>query len=73
LYVDSFEELKHNLSFLETFIYFHTGRYDNVELNISASLPVVHFPTLQKNVDLMVLWKLKEPKARLNINLRETL
>ena len=68
--IENFEELKQSLSFVETFLYFDTINFDSVNLNISARLPTIHFTTLQKSFDLMIFWKLREPKEKININLR---
>jgi|GEM_PF-5386005 len=80
LYIENIEQLKRTLSFLETFIYFDSPHlladgisreYDKVEVKISVRLPFIYVPSIEKNMDLMVLWRLTEPTARINVYLEE--
>jgi uncharacterized protein (UPF0248 family) len=44
--------------------------WGEVSIKIEAELPRVNFEQLDKEVDLMVLWKHKKPSARANADLR---
>ena len=68
---DNFSELKGMLSNVDTMLFIDTSRYDNVDIQITARLPEVEMPSIQRSVDLMLLWKKKTPIGRLSVNLRE--
>ena len=42
-----------------------------VTVSIKAEMPMVRFEELDKNMDLMVLWKHKKPSAKIQIDLRK--
>ena len=42
-----------------------------VSVSIQAELPVVRFEKLDKDMDLMVLWKHRKPSAKIQIDLRK--
>lgn len=42
-----------------------------VSVSIQAELPVVRFEELDKDMDLMVLWKHRKPSAKIQIDLRK--
>ena len=70
IFVNSYEDLKRYISFIETFVFFDVEGIDIVDISISARLPVIHIPSIQKSIDLMVLWKMKAPQAKININMK---
>ena len=69
--VNDILSLRHAMSSFETFLEINTTYYNVLDINISARLPVIYVAPVQKDIDLMILWKLKEPKARLRLNILE--
>ncbi|MCK9584524.1 MAG: hypothetical protein M0R69_06400 [Candidatus Cloacimonetes bacterium] len=42
-----------------------------ISVSVQAEMPIVRFEELNKEVDLMVLWKYKKPSAKIQIDLRK--
>lgn len=68
---NDFQVLKKALSKFETVISLNTSEHDFLDIVITARLPEVHIPSIEKKVDLMLLWKLKHPQAKIRKNLME--
>ena len=68
---DDFEVLKSLLAGVETVFFINTSMYDMLDIQIVARLPEIEMVSIQRKVDLMLLWKKKEPVGRISINLRE--
>ena len=66
---DSVQDIMRHLSSFDFGIP-HQPSWAQVQIRIEARLPVVHFDTMNKEVDLMVLWKYKKPSARIHADLR---
>ena len=61
--------LKQAMSILETRISLNSNYIHSLDISINAKLPVIHISSIQKDFDLMVLWKQKQPQERFSINL----
>ncbi len=70
LQTDSYEKMLAEISVFECSIPYQPA-WGDVTINLEASLPTVRFQQLQKNVDLMVLWKYKKPRTSTSLNLRK--
>ncbi len=69
LKTQSLDAVKRELSHLECAIPYQES-WGKVNAHLMAELPRVHFSTLDKELDLMVLWKYKKPSAKAQIDLR---
>ncbi len=47
-------------------------RWVNVSTTVEAWLPTVNFPQINRNVDLMVLWKFRKPNIKGDFNVRHS-
>ena len=71
LYVtDCLYDMKFNLSSIRTFLSLDSRENEIVDITLTARLPVVFLPSLQREVDLMMLWKFSAPQERYRVNLR---
>jgi len=66
---NSVEEVIQKLSYFSFGIPFQHS-WEQVQIKVEARLPVVHFEQMDKEVDLMVLWKYKKPASSIRADLR---
>ncbi|MCK9333104.1 MAG: hypothetical protein PHY41_03950 [Candidatus Cloacimonetes bacterium] len=67
---DSIEDLIREVSKFN-FAFPHQAHWEHLNIRIEAELPKVRFEQLNKQVDLMVLWKYKKPSTKAVANLRQ--
>jgi len=67
---DSYEKMLTEISVFECSIPYQPT-WGDVTVTLEASLPTVRFQQLQKNVDLMVLWKYQKPRISTSLRLRK--
>jgi hypothetical protein len=70
VFTESVEQVKRELSTFEYALPYQRS-WKLLSVKLEAQLPKVHFTQLDKELDLMVLWKYKKPSAKAQLNLRE--
>lgn len=68
-FTESIDEVKRELAYFEYALPYQSS-WGMVSAKIEAELPKVHFRQLDKELDLMVLWKYKKPATKAQIDLR---
>jgi len=64
----SVKELKYLLSVVE-YPFYKANHNGNVVIEVNAYLPKIYLETISKEVDLMLLWKMKKPSIRKEVRL----
>jgi hypothetical protein len=67
---DSMHDLTYILSSVETLLRFDTSRFNTIDISLTARLPVIYLHSIQREFDLMTLWRFRVPRLRVTANLR---
>lgn len=67
-YTDNYTTLINALSTIEIIYQFDTTGYRRLDYHITAKLPKLYIPSIDKEVDLMVLWKLRIPELKTRLD-----
>jgi hypothetical protein len=68
-FTEAIDEVNRELAYFEYGLPYQSS-WGVVNVKIEAELPKVHFRQLNKELDLMVLWKYKKPSTKAQIDLR---
>jgi len=70
VFTESPEEVKRTLAAFEYSLAYQSA-WNKINVKLEAHLPKVHFQQLNKELDLMVLWKYKKPSVKTLIDIRK--